>query len=487
MTQIKVFIGYSRTDNDYLQALKKHLAPLERAKKIQVWYDGDLSPGDEWDADIKHNLATADLILLLISADALASDYFHDIEMEKALQRDKQKKAIVVPIIVRPCAWDDTPIHRLQALPQDGKAVLLWQHHDEAYDNIVKGIKAAIENLLKTRETKVQLATLKASILQLLEQNNLVQAQQALQKAHALKLPDPELDELQTAWQKLEDKRLEQERLEQEQQKQAHIANLPQPINQLINDLVAVEGGTFMMGGNEYSNEKPIHEVTLSSFYIGKYQVTLAQFKAFIEDSRYKTDAEKKTDGYGSYVYEGNSWKKKDGIDWRHNVEGKLQTNDQHPVIHVSWNDATEYCKWLSRKTGKNYTLPTEAEWEYAARGGNKSKGFTYAGSNNIDEVAWYDKNSGNKTQPVGQKLPNELGIYDMSGNVWEWCQDWYDENYYKNSPANNPTGPSTSSYRVLRGGSWSSDAVYCRVANRFNRTPATRDFIVGFRVVFVP
>ena len=218
MPPIKVFIGYSRTDNEYLQALKKHLAPLEKAARIQVWYDGDLSPGDEWDAKIKHNLATADLILLLISSDALSSDYFHDKEMKKALKRDEQKEAVVIPIIVRPCLWDDTPIHQLQALPQDGKAIILWEHHDVAYDNIVRGIKAAIENLLETR--KPQLAILKASILHLLEQNKLEQAQQTLQKAHALNLPDPELDKLQTDHDKNEQERLKAEREEAEQLRQ---------------------------------------------------------------------------------------------------------------------------------------------------------------------------------------------------------------------------------------------------------------------------
>lgn len=211
-----------------------------------------------------------------------------------------------------------------------------------------------------------------------------------------------------------------------------------------------------MMGSNDgNANEKPVHQVTLNNYYIGKYEVTLAQFKAFIEDSGYNTDAEKGTGGYGSYIWENGNWNNKDGINWRHDVNGKLQSDDRHPVIHISWNDAMEFCKWLSSKTGKNFTLPTEAEWEYAARGGNKSKGYQYAGSNEIGSVAWHSDNSGYKTHPVGLKQANELGLYDMSGNVWEWCSDWYGENYYANSPANNPKGPDAGSLRVLRGGSW--------------------------------
>jgi len=166
---------------------------------------------------------------------------------------------------------------------------------------------------------------------------------------------------------------------------------------------------------------------------------------------------------------------------------------DNLPVETVSWDDVQVFVTKLNQMTGINYRLPTETEWEYAARGGQSSfdKGgqgeFEYAGSNNIDEVAWYDGNSDSKTHPVGQKLPNELGLYDMSGNVWEWCQDWYDAHYYKKSPANNPTGPTSGSYRVLRGGGWDIDAVYCRVAYRFYRTSGNRFIDRGFRLVCIP
>ena len=343
MPPIKVFIGYSRTDNDYLQALKKHLTPLVKAKSIEVWYDGDLSPGDEWDAKIKHNLATADLILLLISSDALHSDYFHDKEMEKALQRDEQKEAIVIPIIVRKCMWNKTPLSRLQALPKDGKHISSWDDKDEAYYNVVEEIEIVIENLLETR--KPQLATLKASILHLLEQNKLEQAQQALQKAHALKLPDPELDKLQTAWQKLEDKRLEQVRLEQARLEKERFANLPPAIQTIENNMVLIQGGTFTMGSPnteaDRSDNEYQHQVTLSNFYMGKYQVTQAQWEAIM----------------------GNN---------PSNLKG-----DNLPVESVSWEDIQVFLTKLNKKTGKNYTLPTEAQWEYAARGGTTTPFYT--------------------------------------------------------------------------------------------------------------
>jgi formylglycine-generating enzyme len=167
-------------------------------------------------------------------------------------------------------------------------------------------------------------------------------------------------------------------------------------------------------------------------------------------------------------------------------MEGNIRNQSEynHPVIHVSWNDASEYCNWLSLKTGKSYRLPTEAEWEYAAKGGSQSRGYTYSGSNNAGDVAWCMENSGNETHPVGQKQPNELGIYDMTGNVWEWCSDWYGKDYYAGSPSNNPKGPSTGWNRVYRGGSWGNDARYCRAARRNNRTPDDRDCSLCFRLV---
>ena len=236
-----------------------------------------------------------------------------------------------------------------------------------------------------------------------------------------------------------------------------------QSVNNVLSiDWVWVEGGSFEMGcTSEQSNcdndEKPVHEVYVDGFYMSKYEVTFAQYDRFCEETgRRKPDDE----GWGR----GN-----------------------RPVINVNWNDAVAFCKWLSGKTGTTIRLPTEAEWEYAARGGKKSHGYKYAGSNNVDAVAWYSENSGNKTHLVGQKQPNELGLYDMSGNVWEWCQDWYDKNYYSRSPRNNPKGPSSSAYRVLRGGGWSELQKGLRCSNRYFNFPDKRYYINGFRILMIP
>ena len=218
-------------------------------------------------------------------------------------------------------------------------------------------------------------------------------------------------------------------------------------LQQLVDNMVKVEGGIFSMGSTEGYDEKPVHQVRLSDFCIGKYEVTQDEWEVV------------------------------------------MGTNPSHfkgvnkPVECVSWNDCQEFIKKLNKLTGLQFRLPTEAEWEYAARGGNKSKGYKYSGSNIIGNVAWYWDNSNQKTHPVGTKAPNELGIYDMSGNVWEWCSDWYSSSYYSSSPANNPTGPATGSDRVYRGGSWLHFADYCRVANRILNNPDYRYSSLGFRL----
>jgi formylglycine-generating enzyme required for sulfatase activity len=257
-------------------------------------------------------------------------------------------------------------------------------------------------------------------------------------------------------------------------------------------ELVFVQGGNFYMGSKKDAPdagyyEKPRHEVQVSSFYMSKYEVTYGEFKTFVNETGYQTDADK--DG-GSYIWNVTTkeWETKAGVNWKYDAQGQPRDIDEkrHPVIHVSWNDAQAYMNWLNSKTGKSYRLPTEAEWEFAARGGTKSQGYLYSGSNSINLVAWYNENSGNGTHPVGEKQANELGIFDMTGNVWEWCQDWYDASYYAGRPDLdvNPPGGSPAQFRVNRGGGWYFTPDYCRVAYRSNHSPDGRSGNLGFRLV---
>ena len=222
-------------------------------------------------------------------------------------------------------------------------------------------------------------------------------------------------------------------------------------IKKLVDNMVFVEGGTFMMGATSEQesdadrDESPVHQVTLSSFSIGKYEVTQEEWETVM--------------GSNPSKFKGT----------------------RLPVENVSWDDCQEFILKLNQLTGKKFRLPTEAEWEYAARAGNKKHGYKNAGSNDVESVAWYDGNSGEKTHEVGQKQANELGLCDMSGNVCEWCNDRYED--YSRSSQIKYSDSSYSSFRVLRGGSWASDARRCRVSNRINYTPKYRNHFLGLRL----
>ena len=217
-------------------------------------------------------------------------------------------------------------------------------------------------------------------------------------------------------------------------------------------DMVRVEAGTFTMGAtpemkNPWDNELPTHQVTLSNdYYIGKYEVTQALWKAVM--------------GKNPSKYKG----------------------DNLPVENVSWNDCLKFISKLNKITSRTFRLPTEAEWEYAARGGNKSRGYQYSGSNNLSDVAWCCDNSGGNTHPVGLKQANELGIYDMSGNVWEWCQNRI--YFYSSRSQTNPAGSTDGVLRVIRGGSFFYDSRHCRSSFRLFMDPGCRDGLPGLRLV---
>jgi len=246
--------------------------------------------------------------------------------------------------------------------------------------------------------------------------------------------------------------------------------------------MIKVEGGTFMMGNADGSeDEKPLHSVTVDNFYIGKYEVTFQDFKRFVDATGYLTDAEQPDSvnfkhGLPPRGVNNGTWKMySSGIP-------VPPTDSLKPVGNISWYDAVEYLKWLSKETGKEFRLPTEAEWEFAAKGGNKSKGYKYVGGNNLNEVAWFIGNSDKRAHNIGQKMPNELGIHDMAGNAREWCSDWYGESYYKTSPGENPKGPDFGKNRILRGGSWGSEEGRMRISYRNEGYPYNSAIDFGFR-----
>jgi formylglycine-generating enzyme required for sulfatase activity len=245
----------------------------------------------------------------------------------------------------------------------------------------------------------------------------------------------------------------------------------PKPID--LNRFVLVEGGNFTMGSaiGVEPHEKPEHPVNVQSFYIGKYEVTFEEYDRYCDSNKLPKPND-------------NGWGR-----------------GRQPAIYVSWLDAVNYCNWLSRQdhlqpcyivsgsdvkwldTANGYRLATEAEWEYAARGGDKSKHTLYAGAEKADDAVWYKDNSSSKAQATGQKKANELGLYDMNGNVWEWVWDWYDGGYYMHSPTDAPKGPTTGNYRVMRGGAWYNNVSYVTVATRQNAGQGFKQNSVGFRI----
>jgi len=221
-------------------------------------------------------------------------------------------------------------------------------------------------------------------------------------------------------------------------------------------EMIAVQGGSFIMGDESGDqDEKPAHQVVVKTYGLAKTETTVGQWLIFCQNTRRPMPE----------------------APW-------FGQKSEHPVVNISWDDAVAYCSWLSGKTGKHYRLPTEAEWEFAAHGGVKSKGYPYSGGESADSLGWLSgKTSG--TMPVAQKLPNELGLYDMTGNVWEWCSDWYDEAYYAISAKENPKGPANGMYCTLRGGAWDIGLRNCRITYRNPLSPSSRNHNKGFRVAF--
>ena len=353
------------------------------------------------------------------------------------------------------CGWSFASLYGVYGV--DGKSL-----HDEKQLRIVRSLwqdfiegKETAEKLSSTQkelsETRKLYDDSKTDKLELEQYANHLEKQNSELKSQIVEARKAEEKRLAEEHKREAERKAEEERKRREEEKQAKKSTFT--VGGVQFKMIRVEGGSFMMGAPDkdsdaYDDEKPLHRVTLSDYYIGETQVTQSLWKAVMGDNP-------------------SNWK-----------------GDNLPVEHVSWNECQEFIKQLNKKTGKTFRLPTEAEWEFAVRGGKKSQGFKYSGSNNIGDVAWYGDNSGSKTHPVKGKRANELGLYDMSGNVWECCQDWYGD--YSDSAQTIPLGPSSGSNRVLRGGSWNNRARLCRVASRSYYSPVDRYDGSGFRLALV-
>jgi len=660
---LKTFICYAYEDFEVVDGLKKHLLILEKKGLLQIWLDGVILAGEHWDEAIKNQLEQAEIILLFISVDFINSDYIESSVLQAALQRHREGRATLIPIIVRPCHWAEYfDLGQFQALPSKARPILSshFPNRDEAFKEISQSIKKVAEELIEQKKANAEslaaanhfyesgqeklnqgdylnasldlekawkqylglreyfkeAISLHAMGSAFLGLGNLQIARNNFEKAHDLfnQLDDKQnqsetlkslsrvsrqmgdlskakeyiqsalvLDQtlgnwgftmhelgevneamgnldaaekcyreaLETLEEEINDdrawvdtqealgrlafKRGDNQRawgyyqqvlstVEASDDKKRHadvlatlaeveimrnnlsqatsnarqakviyadledkendermskmllsfgqreeetagdkeeaikakgptVQNLHEMFDPFHNLMIPVKGGTFQMGSNEYDREKPIHEVTIADFLLCKYPVTQRLWKQIM--------------GENPSHFKG----------------------DDLPVENVSWDDTQSFLKKLNERLPavqkpRSYRLPTEAEWEYAARGGIQSKGYKYAGSNDLEKVGWYNKNAGSKTNPVGQKKANELGLFDMSGNVWEWCQDVWHGDYEgapKDGSAREQSGE--SKLRVVRGGSWDDDPFDFRAAARDGEDPDNRTSDCGFRL----
>ena len=511
-TPLKTFICYAHEDREVVDDMRQHLTLYQKNKLLDIWYDGQILAGEKWDDSIKDALKTADIVLMFISVKFINSDYIENTELQDALARHRADETTLIPIIVSSCDWEEYfQIGRFQALPNQAKPILSrhFPHKADAYHEVAVGIKQTALSLLEKKRAKLEKEADEKAILAQKQQLEAEKAEKSRSRrdeaawkkteADLEKTAIPEqkiailnlylsLDEHQNhrveaeeildhlegelnLARKAEAKRQEDiqkqkaaEQLKAEQEKARKKEAEEKARQKDLPEMVFVQGGTFQLGEKDIA--EPVHAVTLSNFEIGKYPVTQKLWKAIM--------------GANPSHFKG----------------------DDLPVENVSWDDCQNFIKKLNEKTGKKYRLPTEAEWEFAARGSLQSKGYLYAGSNDLKEVGWFWENSGDqplsgewkidlltknncRTWPVGQKKANELGIYDMSGNVWEWCEDWYAA--YSSSDQTDPKGPDKGSARVNRGGSWNNDAQRCRVAYRYLNSPEYRSNYIGFRLASSP
>lgn len=261
---------------------------------------------------------------------------------------------------------------------------------------------------------------------------------------------------------------------------QKNLLTFPQRAHKSF-ESVFVQGGCFKMGSSSgYFNNGPVHRVCVNDFWMSKYDVTVGEFREFVKTTGYKTDAEGNN---GCFVSQKYGLRRKDAtVSWR--SPGFDQT-ERDPVVCISWKDANRYIDWKGKQTGSAMRLPTEAEWEYAARDGvNGEKWAGTSQESDLREYAWYESNSSGRTHPVGEKKPNRLGLYDMTGNIWQWCSDWFSADYYQNSPQDNPKGPAAGFFRVSRGGDWDNVPQNIQTTVRWEYSGGEGDNRIGFRVV---
>lgn len=461
-----IFISYSRKDSE----LVLDIASKFSAEGYNVWIDRDgIESGDAFKSVIVKAIKRSKLFLFFSSKTANESPW-----TVKEVNMAVHLKKTIVPVKLDNTEYADSLLFDLVGLD-----------YVSYYENPAQGLRELLRSLKKhlgktgvdIKKIKEEIKVLEKDGLQLYtdqrrvfdeiiakkkqigESNQTCPVCGATNEINALYCPACGWTYIPFQSKKMDEKRLATSKALWASRGKADVTIeevpaqiLPQPIMELIHDMVKVEGGTFTMGGtpeqgnDAFDDEKPVHKVTLSTFSIGRYPITQDQWEAVM--------------GSNPSHFKG----------------------EKRPVESVSWFDCQEFAKKLSEMTGRHFRLPTEAEWEYAARGGKKGKRYKFSGGHILDLVGWYNENSGNTSHEVGKKSPNELGLYDMSGNIWEWVQDWKGD--YTEDDQVNPTGPETGIERVCRGGSWNREIDRARVSYRGDDQPTLRYCSLGLRIV---
>ncbi|MCY6494236.1 SUMF1/EgtB/PvdO family nonheme iron enzyme [Leptolyngbya sp. GGD] len=564
---VNVFVSYSHEDEPLRVELEKHLSALRRSRAIAEWHDRKIDAGAEWAKEIDLNLKSADVILLLISPAFIHSDYCSSVELTQAMEQHEAGTACVIPIILRACDWENEPFAKLQAYPKNAKPVTSSENRDEAFLDIVRGVRGAVQRIaerLSESSTSEEVDRETDAIVQEIVESGQGEDQYREEVLFVLSQDGGEISpesrivlEISRKSFQLSEERAKaleaevirpfqefreaaitlikpqgsvtpriQSLLDRAQQRlnlrdadaaaiiENVLASISEPVivvppkpllptfsfevitvndrgkeidrrqsqasyrreelaKGVFFDMVSIPGGTFWMGAAEGElearvREKPRHQVTIKPFFMGKYTVTQVQWKAIAQLPKINRDLE-----LDPSKFKGN----------------------HRPVERIFWDDAIEFCERLTRKTGERYRLPSEAEWEYACRAGTTTP--FHFGEAITPDLANYDGNQTyanaakgkyrETTIEVGSFPPNAFGLYDMHGNVWEWCADpWHDS--YTNAPADDRVWEMESDQennrKVVRGGSWIHLPWNCRSASRYVNAAGVRNYDIGFRVV---
>ena len=480
--RIKIFVSYSHQNSDWVdKGGKYNLIPWLKKQLEQsnadFWTDHKLQNhiGEEYKKRIKENIDNSDIVILMISQEFVTSEFITKFELPWIKEAFESGKIKIMPLLLTKLSKQGKKniewLFELQTIPNENKLLIEYSDNDINWQDIRIKILDAIETKTECikdhrtfdeqpykeqREKESQPKENATNEIQLKIQTIPENTDVYIWGRFMQKTPCTISNLFSNSEIKIEIKKEGYETKEITKHYQTSgYKELDIKLDKLgIGlDMIFIEGGTFIMGGTEEQgndcsdNEKPAHKVILKDYYISKYLVTQKQ------------------------------WKEIMGSNPSHFIE-----SEENPVESVSWDMIQLFIKKLNEKTGKKYRLPTEAEWEYAGRGGKKSVGYKYSGGNNIDEVAWYCDNSSKKTHKVGAKKANELGIYDMNGNVWEWCRDIY--GMYISDNQINPTGAKYGLYHIFRGGSYRCLSNSCRISFRYYAPPDFCYSNIGFRLV---